>query len=77
MATNLEYELLIRPDKFGSIGGEMSQQLCTLLLPASNATILQLCGYLDQHLAKGRHDEGRVQAAESANYAHDQFPDAE
>ena len=53
----------------------MSQQLGTLLLAASDATVLQFRGDLNQHLAQGRHDKGGVQIAESANYAHGQFPD--
>jgi len=60
MAQYLQYGLLVRLDKFGSIGDHVSEQSGTLLLVATDSTVLQLSKNLAwkiniQSLLHGKH----------------------
>ena len=54
----------------------MAEQLCTLLLVAADAAVLQLGQDLDQHFPEGGHDKGRVEVAEAGYDTHGKFPDS-
>ena len=72
---DLEYGLLVGPDELGSVGDEVTKQLGTLLLVASNAAVFELRQDLNQHFSKGGHDKGRVEVAKATNDAHRQLTD--
>ena len=54
-------------DKVRCLRSEVAEKLVTLLLVAADATELQLCQDLDQHISKGGHHKDRIEVAKATN----------